>query len=62
MKIGSSFSNFIIAVIYAAIYDYVYGNYMYGLWISYVDGSYTPMTKYNFTKVSQVMAHLHNLT
>ena len=48
MKIGSSFSNFIIAVIYAAIYDYVYGNYMYGLWISYVDGSYTPMTKYYF--------------
>ena len=48
MKIGSRLSNFMIAVFYAVIYDYVYGNYMYGVWISYVDGSYTPMTKYNF--------------
>lgn len=48
MKIGSRLSNILIAAVYAVIYDYVYGNYMYGLWITYVDGSYTPMTKYNF--------------
>lgn len=48
MKIGFRLLNFIIATIYAVIYDYVYGNYMYGLWISYVDGSYTPMSKYHF--------------
>lgn len=48
MKINSRFFNFIIAAIYAVIYDYVYCNYMYGVWISYVDGSYTPMNSYNF--------------
>jgi len=48
MKIGSRLSNFIIAAIYAVIYDYIYCNYMYGVWISYVDGSYTPMTTFSF--------------
>lgn len=44
----SPISNFIIAAIYAVIYDYIYCNYMYGIWEAYVDGSYTPMSKYNY--------------
>lgn len=48
MKIGSSLSNFIIAVIYAVIYDYIYCNYMYGVWITYVDGTYTPMNALDY--------------
>ena len=48
MKIGSRLSNFIIAAIYAVIYDYIYCNYMYGVWITYVDGTYTPMNTSNY--------------
>ena len=44
----SPISNFIIAAIYAVIYDYIYCNYMYGVWASYVDGSYMPMNTYNY--------------
>lgn len=48
MKIGSRLLNFLIAAIYAVIYDYIYRNYMYGVWSTYVDGSYTQMDAYNF--------------
>ena len=48
MKIGSRLSNFIIAAVYAVIYDYIYCNYMYGVWASYVDGSYFKMSIDNY--------------
>ena len=48
MKIRFRFFNFILAAIYAVIYDYVYCNYMYGVWETYVDGSYSPMNTYNY--------------
>ena len=48
MKIDSRLSNFIIAAIYAVIYDYIYCNYMYGVWASYVDGSYLKMSTDNY--------------
>lgn len=49
-KIQESFPllNFIIAIIYAVVYDYVYCNYMYGIWAGYVDGVYNPMNRLNF--------------
>ena len=43
MKTNSRFFNFFLAAIYALVYDYVYCHYMYGVWRSYVDGTYVPM-------------------
>ncbi len=48
MNIGSRLSNFLFAAIYAVIYDYIYCNYMYGVWISYMSGTYTPMNTSNY--------------
>ncbi len=49
MKSNSRFFNFFLAAIYAAIYNYIYCHYMYGVWLSYVDGSYTPMGTMAYT-------------
>lgn len=43
MKILSPGRNFFIASIYALIYNYVYGNYIYNVWGSMCDGAYNPM-------------------
>ena len=40
--------NFILAAIYAIIYNYIYCNYMYGVWATDVDGTYTSMNAFNY--------------
>ena len=48
MKSNFALLNFTIASIYAIIYDYVYCNYIYNVWITYADGSYIPMNDFDY--------------
>lgn len=43
MKIVSPVRNFIVAAIYSLIYNYVYGNYIYNVWVSMCEGAYNIM-------------------